>query len=101
MIFGFIEEDVQVGIVPVHGVSDAERHGSVTVQFRGFTMKIPYQVDHPKRLNNPSKDVLRSMFRQFDQMGLEVVDLEIAAGNRHRVWRREGEKFLLTQTAHF
>jgi hypothetical protein len=81
IVFEFIEKDVRVGVNPQ--MDPTKSHGAAKVVDRsGRVDSVFFQVDHPKRLRNPTNDQVRDIFKQFGQLGMFPDVIIIAQGQR-------------------
>lgn len=66
-----------------------QAHGIAKVQDEsGFVRTVPFQVDHPNRIKNPTPDQVKSLFKQFDQLGYKPVTVIVGRGTTQRSFRR-------------
>jgi hypothetical protein len=88
---GFIDHSVQVGVS--FQLGETHQHGSATVP--GSREKVPFVVDHPKRLKRPAKETLVSVFKQLANLGYPALSIETRVGNSRRVYQLVDERPVL------
>lgn len=94
-MFPFAEPTVRVGLNPIvenqpewneraiakqHGIVQARSFNDGTTQCFGLV------VDKPRHLNRPNEELLGDVYKQVEQMGYQLVALDIRVGDRRRVY---------------
>jgi hypothetical protein len=70
-------------------MDQAQAHGTAKVPDEsGFVRTIPFQVDHPNRIKNPTPEQVMKLFQQFDQLGYRPVTVIVGRGSAQRAFRR-------------
>jgi len=83
--FNIYTKEVNIGLSPA--ISTNLRHGVIHAQSAsGDVIRLPYIVDHPDKLNNPSMYAIKSMFYQIRRLGYLPRHLEVMVGDTIKVY---------------
>ncbi len=91
MIFEFIlahrDDRFQVGVN--EAMDKAQAHGAAkVVDAQGNLRSVPFKVDYPKRIQNPTKDQVKKLFQQLDQLGYYAETVIVGRDERQCSFRR-------------
>lgn len=95
-LFGIFDATVQIGISS--DICKDRRHGVALVGIpNNGSHFIPFLVDNPDYLKNPSAAIIAALFHQIAKMGYYPKTLEIAVGDKMRVYEFGKSKPVLVQ----
>lgn len=66
-----------------------QAHGAASVvEPTGQRRNVPFQVNHPRRIQHPTPDQLKDLFNQFEQLGYHAETVFIGKGHAKRSFKR-------------